>query len=172
MVDVNILVGVIAVFCAGLALLMLFAKEALTCALSLLGILLGTAALYGIMGEHFIATIQLVVYAGAIMVLFIFSIMLLNVRQTGDDIKLTSLRFALGALAGIALLGAGGWVLFDFVPTGSGPWGQDAVIAAGGNTRVLAHALFSRHYIAFEAVSLALIVALVGAVTLAKRKLN
>jgi len=50
-VDVNILVGVIAVFCAGLALLMLFAKEALTCALSLLGILLGTAALYGIMGE-------------------------------------------------------------------------------------------------------------------------
>ncbi len=172
MVEVNILVGVIAVFCAVLALVMLFAKEALTCALSLLGILLGTAALYAVMGEHFVATIQLVVYAGAIMVLFVFSIMLLNVQKTGDDFKVGTPRFALAAVAGLALLGVGGWVILDFVPNFGGEWTPETVAQLGGNTRVLSHALFSRHFVAFEAVSLALIVALVGAVTLAKRKLN
>jgi NADH-quinone oxidoreductase subunit J len=172
-VDITWVIGGLAVICALLALVMLFAQDALTCALALLGILLGTAGIYAVMGEHFIATIQLVVYAGAIMVLFVFSIMLLNVHKSpAQDFSRTSPRFFLAAVSALALYGVGAYALVQFAPTASGTWTQEMVTSAGGNTRVLAHALFSRHYIAFEAVSLALIVALVGAVTLAKRKLN
>lgn len=173
MVDISWVIGGLAVICALLALVMLFAQDALTCALALLGILLGTAGIYAVIGEHFIATIQLVVYAGAIMVLFVFSVMLLNVQKSpARDFSPTTPRFLIAAISALGLIGVGGYVLANFVPATTGTWTQEMIISAGGNTRVLAHALFSRHYIAFEAVSLALIVALIGAVTLAKRKLN
>jgi NADH-quinone oxidoreductase subunit J len=138
--------------------------------MSLLGILLCTAGIYGLIGAHFVATIQLVVYAGAIMVLFVFSIMLLNLKKLGDDFSLSSPRFLVGAISGVTLIGIGAWVVLQWVPTVYGQWTNQAMVEAGGNTRILAHALFTQHAIAFEAVSLALIVALVGAVTLAKRK--
>ena len=170
MVDIIYPMGVLGALCIALALVMLFAKDALTCAMSLLGILLSTAGIYGLMGAHFVATIQLVVYAGAIMVLFTFSIMLLNLKKLGDDFTLTSKRFLVGALSGVVLIGVGAWVIWQWVPATYGTWTNQAMLDAGGNTRILAHSLFTQHAIAFESVSLALIVALVGAVTLAKRK--
>lgn len=173
MVDISVLMTVIAVLCAVLALVMLFARDAITVALALLGILIGTAALYGLQGEHFVATIQLVVYAGAIMVLFVFSVMLLRIRGGVMDFHPGSPRFIAAAVSALTLVAAGTWVFLREVPTQQlGPWNEQAMNALGGNTRVLAHALFTQHYLAFEAVSLALLVALVGAVTLAKRKFN
>ena len=65
---------ILCVISAVLAVTMLFTKSPITSALCLLGVLIMTAAIYGLIGEHMIATLQLVVYAGAIMVLFIFSI--------------------------------------------------------------------------------------------------
>lgn len=172
MVDVNILSAVIAGVCALLALVMLFSRDALTCALSLLGVLLGTASIYGLMGEHFIATVQLVVYAGAIMVLFVFSVMLLNMRGKANDFNPLSARFLLGAASALGLLAAGALALHK-APTGRmGPLTHQKMLELGGNTRVLAHALFTQHYVSFEAVSLALLVALVAAVTLAKRHID
>ncbi len=172
MVDVNILSIVIAVVCGLLALTMLFSRDALTCALSLLGILLGTASLYGLMGEHFIATVQLVVYAGAIMVLFVFSVMLLNMRGKDRDFSALDPRFLAGGAVGLGLLAAGSFALRNApTPTG-GQWTLERMQEMGGNTRVLAHALFTQHYVSFEAISLALLVALVAAVTLAKRHID
>ena len=170
MVDIIYPIGGLSIICALLALVMLFAKDALTCALALLGVLLGTAGIYGLIGAHFVATIQLVVYAGAIMVLFVFSIMLLNLKKLGDDLKIASPRFLVGFIAGGALMAVGAWALLQWSATERGPWTNEAMLAAGGNTRALAHSLFTQHGIAFEAVSIALIVALIGAVTLAKRK--
>ncbi len=172
MVNIIYPMGALAVICAVLALVMLFSKDALTCAMSLLGILLSTAAIYGLIGAHFVATIQLVVYAGAIMVLFIFSIMLLNLKKLGTDFTLFSPRFLIAAVSGLSLVGIGAWAILGWSPVERDQWSNDAMLAAGGNTQVLAHSLFTQHGIAFEAVSLALIIALIGAVTLAKRKFN
>lgn len=170
MVDIIYPLSFLAAASAILAVTMLFARDALTCAMALLGILLSTAGIYGMIGAHFVATIQLVVYAGAIMVLFVFSIMLLNLKKLSDRFAVTSPRFLIGAVCGLAIVGAGTWVILQWLPQDYGTWTNQAMVDAGGNTRVLAHSLFTQHAIAFEAVSVALIVALVGAVTLAKRK--
>lgn len=171
MVSIEIPMLFVSLFCAALAILMLFSRDALTCAISLLGILLGTAAIYGMIGAHFIATIQLVVYAGAIMILFIFSIMLLNLKKLHDHVQLKLRTFA-GFAAGALLVVVGAIALLQWVPYRFDRWDNETMVQAGGNTKVLAHSLFTQHAIAFEAVSLALIIALVGAVTLAKRKIN
>lgn len=172
MVDVTYIMAIVAIICAVLAMVMLFSKDALTCALALLGVLIGTAAMYGLQGEHFVATVQLVVYAGAIMVLFVFSIMLLNIKRGDTDFKVTSLRFIIGASAGLLIFATGVWALMQPFSVAMGPWSTEVISRLGGNTRVLSHSLFSQHFVAFEAVSLALLVAMVGAVALAKRKID
>ncbi len=172
MVNIIYPMAVLSLICVVLAVVMLFSKDALTCAMSLLGILLSTAGIYGLIGAHFVATIQLVVYAGAIMVLFIFSIMLLNLKKLGSDFTIFSPKFLLASLSTLSLIGIGYWAISLWSPSEHGQWTDEAMNAAGGNTKVLAHSLFTQHGISFEAVSLALIVALISAVTLAKRKIN
>ena len=73
----SIAIVILCVISALLAITMLFAKNPITSALCLLGVLIMTAAIYGLIGEHMVATIQLVVYAGAIMVLFILMVLFL-----------------------------------------------------------------------------------------------
>lgn len=168
---------ILVVVSALLALKMLTARSAITSALCLLGILLTTAGIYAVIGEHLVATIQLVVYAGAIMVLFIFSIMLLNLSQSEDDFKKRP-GFLVGTIAlGMTAFGAIAYAMKEhFLNHGSditvGSFSQDKIEALGGNSKVLAHALFSQYYVSFEIISLALLVAIVGAVVLAKRKVD
>ena len=167
----------LSIISALLALYMVFAKNPITSALCLLGVLIMTAGIYGLIGEHLVATIQLVVYAGAIMVLFIFSIMLLNLNYKEIDYKAKPLVF-FGALSlGAVVFGA--MVLAfrehfsnhrgDIVP---GKFSPEVITQLGGNSKVLSHALFTQYYISFEVISLALLVAVVGAVVLAKRKFD
>lgn len=168
---------ILCAFCAVLAVGMLVAKNPITSALCLLGILIGTAGIYGLIGEHFVATIQLVVYAGAIMVLFIFSIMLLNLSKREADLKSKPAVLAGAALLGLGVFGAIAFALNehfanhrnDIVP---GKYTGEYIQQLGGNSKVLAHALYSQFYISFEVISLALLVAVVGAVVLAKRKFD
>lgn len=170
-------IAVLAAISAILAVTMLFARNPITSALCLLGVLLMTAGIYGLIGEHLIATIQLVVYAGAIMVLFIFSIMLLNLNVESRDLKQSPGIYA-GAIAlGMAVFG---FIIYalnehflkhreDVVP---GAFPAERIHELGGNSKVLAHALFTQFYVSFEVISLALLVAVVGAVVLAKRKFD
>ncbi len=160
-----------------LAVMMLVAKNPISAALSLLGIMLCTAGIYGLLQEHFIASIQLVVYAGAIMVMFIFSIMLLNLKKEQRDFKFGSLFFistyVIGVVIFIAIVHQLIAHFFYHMPSMQhGQFTSDEVIRLGGNTKVLAHALFSRFYLSFEIISLALLVAIIGAVVLAKRKFD
>lgn len=162
---------------AFLAANMLFARNPITTALSLLGVLILTAGIYGLIGEHFVATIQLVVYAGAIMVLFVFSIMLLNLSQLKNEEKTKKGLFLGGLALGLTLFGLIAYGIkhhfAHFAQFRSmGPFSPEVIEHLGGNSKVLAHALYSQYYVSFEVISLALLVAVVGAVVLAKRKID
>jgi NADH-quinone oxidoreductase subunit J len=160
-----------------LAVTMLFAKSPITAALSLLGILIMTAGIYGLIGEHMIATIQLVVYAGAIMVLFIFSIMLLNLADSEREFLRNPAVFITGILLGGGFFTFLIYSLRDYFSSGApskvlGSFDAVTISKLGGNSKVLSHALFSQFYISFEVISLALLIAIVAAVVLAKRKFD
>lgn len=174
-IDVALLTNSLCLIAATLAIVMLVARSAITSALSLLGVLLATGGIYGLLNEHFIAAIQLVVYAGAIMVLFVFSIMLLNLDHQKHDIKLKSPTFILGSVSALISFVVVGMLLKSFYKTGqtiNGPYTAEKIQALGGNTKALAQELFSTHHVLFEVVSLALLISLVAAVVLAKRKFD
>lgn len=172
----SIAIVILGAISALLAITMLFAKNPITAALSLLGILLMTAGIYGLIGEHLVSTIQLVVYAGAIMVLFIFSIMLLNLTQEETEYKEKPALFFSAVGAGLLVFGLFFYAILQHFAVPSdlamGPFTQETIKQLGGNSRVLSHALFSQYYVSFEVISLALLVAVVGAVVLAKRKID
>jgi NADH-quinone oxidoreductase subunit J len=168
---------VLSIICCVLAVMMLFAKNPITTALCLLGVLLMSAGIYGLIGEHLIATVQLVVYAGAIMVLFIFSIMLLNMSKDEKEFSDKPGLFFGGIVLGFIIFGLITFALnHHFIvyhpKRVMGPFSQEVIAQLGGNSKVLAHALFSQFYVSFEVISLALLVAIVGAVVLAKRKFD
>lgn len=172
----SIAIVILCAISAILALTMLFARSPITSAICLLGVLIMTAGIYGLIGEHMIATIQLVVYAGAIMVLFIFSIMLLNLTDSENDYKEKPVFFLGGLTLGLAVFG---FIMYAFnqhfanlTDRKMGQFSPEVIQQLGGNSKVLSHALFSQFYVSFEVISLALLVAIVGAVVLAKRKID
>ena len=135
--------------------------------------LASTAGIYVLLEAHFLAAIQIIVYAGAIMVLFLFVIMLLNL---GHDYK-KDIRGGLAVLLGFAVTGSIGGllanqlgindsVLMNFSVVGVD---VDMAIAEKGIIGVIAEPLFTEYLVAFEFTGVLLFVAIVGAVVLAKR---
>ncbi|HEX9260466.1 MAG TPA: NADH-quinone oxidoreductase subunit J [Acidimicrobiales bacterium] len=139
-------------------------------ALSLVQTLFGVAVLFVAQEAHFLAAVQVIVYAGAIVVLFLFVIMLLGVDQA-ENLRVDPLKIQRpGALVvGVAALGA----LLAAVLVGNpitGAAGQGEPNAGGeGNVRALSRSLFSDYVFAFEVTSLLLVIAVVGTVLLARR---
>jgi NADH-quinone oxidoreductase subunit J len=141
-------------------------------ALWLVVTLFALAAMYVLLDAQFIAALQVLVYAGAIMVLFLFVIMLLNLGRPGpSDIK--------GPVGvGIAALLAG-TLLLELRVLGQAappeaiqlPAGTMAALQQQGMIAAVATPLFDAYLIPFEITSLLLLAAIVGAVVLAKRKL-
>jgi NADH-quinone oxidoreductase subunit J len=141
---------------------------------SLLFLVLTFAALAGIyvlLGAHFIAAVQIIVYSGAILVLFLFVIMLLNL---GADHR-SDLRGGAWITAGFVSAGMIGWAL-SLALTSAGPIAPSAGATIDDAVRELnavgaiARPLFRDFVVAFELTSVLLLVAIVGAVILAKRK--
>lgn len=173
----EIILIILSVFSIMAALGMVFTKNPLSVAICLLSVLLATAAIYGVIGEHLIATLQLVVYAGAIMVLFVFSIMLLNIDA---EIKFRFNSWARSSFVviplGIILALSISYVTFRFSQSPEavyqlGEWTQEKVQSNGGTTWLVSLEVFNQHFLTFELVGIALLVATVGAVVLAKRKI-
>jgi NADH-quinone oxidoreductase subunit J len=129
------------------------------------------SAIYALLGAHFVAIIQVLVYAGAIMVLFIFVIMLLNLQEeTASSWGDLSPR----AIAGIACAGAlgGGLIVAATATQGMGFLSAELMPPDYGTIEAVGAALFGGDYLLpFEAVSALLTVGVVGAVVLAKRTL-
>lgn len=145
---------------------------------SLLFMVMSLASMAGIfvlLEAHFLAAIQILVYAGAIMVLFLFVIMLLNIgHDYRKDIR-TGLASMLAFIASGALAGLLAQRLRDAdaapIYRGfDGPEALDAAIREEGIIGVIARPLFTDYVVAFELTGILLLVALVGALVLAKRR--
>jgi NADH-quinone oxidoreductase subunit J len=156
------------------SLLVILKRNPVASAFSLILVFFCFAGIYALMDAHLVAALQILVYAGAIMVLFIFVIMLLNQDVPSFDLPRSHIGLKIGAAIGAVLLfGAFVWS-FQHTPAATpiGGFSVDKVEAAGGNTRVLSELLFSDYILPFELTSVLLLSAMVGAVAIAKRKLG
>ncbi len=162
--------GAAAVIVLAGAIGVVVARNPVHSALFLVMTLFGVAVLFVAQNAHFLAAVQVIVYAGAIVVLFLFVIMLLGVDQE-ENLAVEPLRgqrplavlLGLISLAELFLLSQGTkWVTGAQSVAGptSGP---------GSNVEKLARSLFTRYLLAFELTSVLLVIAVVGAVVLARR---
>jgi NADH-quinone oxidoreductase subunit J len=151
------------------ALNILLQRSPLYSALSLIGTLLSLSALYLTVHAQFIAAVQIVVYAGAIMVLFIFVIMLLNVPKDQPQIeKQKGLRYLAIPFAGL-MIAEMFYVLVPIRLTAL-PIQPGNAEQAVGTTWSIGTALFTDYLLPFEVTSVLILMALVGAMVLARRE--
>ncbi len=154
------------------AFLCITRRSPVASALWLVNTLFALAAIFVLLDAHFIAALQVLVYAGAIMVLFLFVIMLLNLRgQTTDMLGWAGrlVMLALGLLLVVEL-----WVLTRIAPDEELRLPSQAIIEMTeeqGAVRVISEPLFRDFLLPFEITSVLLLAAIVGAVVLAKRRL-
>lgn len=163
------LFGGLAIACS---LMVILKKNPVASAFSLVLVFFSFAAIYAMLDAHLIAALQVLVYAGAIMVLFIFVIMLLNQDTPSFDLGRShaALRVFAGAAA-VVMLGLFVWAFKNsksVVPAGA--FSSAAIEQAGGNTRVISELMFSEYILPFELTSVLLLAAIVGAVAIAKRQ--
>jgi NADH-quinone oxidoreductase subunit J len=142
-------------------------------ALSLVLTLFGVAVLFVQQGAHFLAAVQVIVYAGAIVVLFLFVIMLLGVDRAEDlSVEPLGIQRPLAGVIGVGLVGllTAAVLTSDsaILRTGTGITAP-SVDSPDGNVKQIAESIFSDHVFAFEVTSLLLLVAVVGTVILARR---
>lgn len=157
----------------GFALGVLLNKNTVKSAICLVGVMASLAVNYLMMGMEFVAFIQIIVYAGAIMVLFLFVIMLLNLRENETTPwYLRSARFWGGAL-GILFFGCVAYGIFVFAPTAQ----PEAVavqkqIQAQDTPEVilLSTVMITKYIVPFLLTSVLLLVAVIGAIVMARRK--
>ncbi len=157
--------ALIAVVCA---INVVVQKQPLASAISLVGVMGSLAVLYLLLGAEFIAAVQVIVYAGAIMVLFVFVIMLLNAggeAPTGRSFVVQLLGLPLL----IALLGLLAYIVQHIYP-------QQAVVVfggfKGGTAAEVGRALFTRFVLPFEATSVLILIAILGAIVLARKEMD
>jgi NADH-quinone oxidoreductase subunit J len=158
-----ILFGAMAIGCA---LAVVAQRNPLYSAISLIGVFISLACLYVMLAAPFIAAVQVVVYAGAIMVLVVFVIMLLNVEE--EEHRRARLKFlvpAAVALAGVLIAE----VAFILVSVEEARVMPSSSVSDVGLTSSIGAALFTKYLLPFEITSILLLMAIVGAMTLARR---
>ena len=150
----------------GCAIAMVSQSNPLYCAISLIGVFIALASLYVTLAAPFIAAVQVIVYAGAIMVLVIFVIMLLNVEH--EEPRRKRLRFLVPAAIGMAavLIGETVFILYSVQATESG---VPRTVSNVGLTQSIGVGLFTQYLLPFEITSVLLLMAIVGAMSLARR---
>jgi NADH-quinone oxidoreductase subunit J len=163
-----------AVLAASSALLTVTRKSPVASALWLIGTFFSLAAIYTLLGAFFIGIIQILVYAGAIMVLFLFVIMLLNLGNTYEaDVRSHAWKIMAGgsALVMLALL-ARMFASEHTAPLGAaeGPAAFAAQMAEHGPVGIIAVPMYGEYMVLLQTTAILLLIAVVGAVVLAKRK--
>lgn len=149
------------------AMVVVTARNPVYAAMGLLGTLLSVAVLYVVQLAHLVAAVQVIVYAGAVLTLFLFVIMLIGVDKTETrEEPLPYQRWIVGGVAAVIVLFAAGLTIFgDFV------WVPAAGVTGLGNTNgtieAVAEPLFTDWVLAFEATALLLTIAAAGAIALA-----
>lgn len=154
------------------SVLVVLKKNPVASAFSLVLVFFSFAGLYAIMGAHLVAALQVLVYTGAIMVLFVFVIMLLNQDAPVMDFKESSGLFkGLAALAALGLVSVFINVVYrQTAPSPTGSMTDIKVAELGGNMKVISEMLFTDGIFQFELTSFLLLGAIVSTVALAKRQ--
>ena len=155
----------------GFAVLVITTKDTVHSVLFLVVDFLFVAALYVLLGAQFLAAIQILVYAGGIVVLYLFVVMLVNLKRPpeahSDPHRLT--KVGLGMSAAV-LLELSAIALYSSALPAT-PVAPGAVMPVTGNTEQVGWLLYTSYLIPFEIASMLLLVAMIGAIVLAKREL-
>ncbi len=155
-----------AVVCGFLVVLNPFSRNPVTSAMFLVLTIVWLAGLFVLLQAFFLAAVQVLVYAGAVMVLFLFVIMLLDLRAE-ERRKIQVFSIAAGVIAVGAIL----FVLMQTLLHTPLAAGSETPLVQGG-TRELGTLLFSRYLLPFEIVSLLLLVGMIGVILLSKKDLR
>jgi NADH-quinone oxidoreductase subunit J len=136
-------------------------------ALALILALLGQAGLYLMLYAPFVAGVQIILYAGGIMVLFLFVIMLVSIEKSQKEEQFNKM-WVVGVLAALAL----GALFTGVLVRGRDLFaGREVAFAEQSNTQQIALLLYGNYMFAFEVASLLLLVAIIGAVVMAKKRI-
>jgi NADH-quinone oxidoreductase subunit J len=150
---------------AVLGILVIVLKNPVHCAVALVCNMFSLAALFAVLDAHFLAALQVLVYAGAIMVLILFVIMLLNLKP--DELgkaRQTATKVVGGALAA--------WVGVLLITIAKGSFTDMPLVSADyGTLETVGRLIFSKYLLAFEVASVFLLAAILGAVGIAKKKI-
>jgi NADH-quinone oxidoreductase subunit J len=167
----NVVFWVFAPISVGSAVAMLFQRNAVHAALFLIVNFFTLAVFYLVLGAPFLFAVQIIVYAGAIMVLFLFVIMLLGVDREESLIERLKGQRPLAILLGLGL--AAEMIVAVRAGVGfarRGPADFDTLVNKGGNAAALSRVLFRDYFFPFEVTSVLLIIAAIAAMVLAHRQ--
>jgi NADH-quinone oxidoreductase subunit J len=161
-----VIFGILAAVAVAAGVGVIAQRSAVRSALFLLVNFCCLAGLYILLNAQFVAVVQVIVYAGAVVVLFLFVVMLLGMERAEEAPDPRRYQWIAAVLLGVLLLAGMVWALF--------PAGRETVqaLAPTDNVREIGAALLTRFAIPFELASVVLLVAIIGAVVLAKRRLE
>ena len=170
MVAQNIAFGILAAAAVIAALRVVTTKNVVHAALYLVVVLSSIAANFILLAAEFVAAVQILVYVGAIVVLFLFGVMLTRAKVGHENDLDGDQRWA-GAIVALFLLGITSYALIDYFGDDKLPKLKESAetISATRGTNAVGNAIFSTYLVPFEVVSVLLLAALVGAIVLARR---
>ena len=140
-------------------------------ALSLVVVVFHIAGMFVLLGNGFIAAVQIIVYAGAIVVLFLFTMMLLDLRRDDSERSVHYRQIWLAIPVALILLAEVGWIAIsnpELSETLKGAFPPQRVSELGGSAQALATVMFSDYLLPFEVASILLLTAAIGAMVLAR----
>ncbi len=152
--------------CGALVVANPFSRNPVTSAMFLVLTIVGLAGLFVLLHAFFLAAVQVLVYAGAVMVLFLFVIMLLDLKEE-ERRRIRAFGFAAGLVSGIAML-----AIFLRALMATHPGRDLPPPSVEGTTAPLGKLLFTQYLLPFEIVSVLLLVAIVGVILLSKKDLQ
>jgi NADH-quinone oxidoreductase subunit J len=166
----TVLFYVFALLTLGGAVFTITRRSAVHSAISLIVSLLGVAGLYLLQQAEFLFAVQIVLYVGGIMVLFLFVIMLVNLDEAAKERQFNG-QWAIAIAATLAVAAELGYFLYRGKDAFRIADAAPAAAAAIGNVEQVADSLFSEYLLPFELASVLLLVAVVGSVVMAKKRI-
>ncbi|HET9218045.1 MAG TPA: NADH-quinone oxidoreductase subunit J [Terriglobia bacterium] len=154
------------------ALSVITLKNVVHSAVALAATLLSVAGIFLTLRAEFLAGVQVIVYVGGILVLFIFVIMLISIEKSIVERQFNR-QWVVALITALLLIGELGFVVWrgkDSLVVAEGTQPQASVLGVTGNTQLVGETLYGQYLLPFEIASILLLVAIVGSVALAKRK--
>ncbi|MCX7792989.1 MAG: NADH-quinone oxidoreductase subunit J [Thermodesulfovibrionales bacterium] len=166
---IQIFFAYLAIAIIGLSIFIITRKNPVHSVLGMLFMFIHVGALYLFLNAEFLAAVQVIVYAGAILVLFLFAIMILNIKEElKTELFIGSWVMAIPVTAGLAIM-----LLLGLRTIKPGYTGSHSIeyIKTMTHTKAFGKELFMNYLLPFELVSIILLVAIVGAIVLSKKRL-